>query len=308
MKGYGINTIFFQVRSHDNAAWRSKTFNASRYLAGSDGAQETGYEAYSYDPLKLLVRLTHKYGMELHAWLNPYRTSDYTFFYDPGKASTKKRVLKAVKEVLKYDVDGIHIDDYFYNAVSGYVTVKKPKEYYSIIANKGDAHKYSKYKVVSYAKRKKKVNELVREIYSLCHQKNIVFGISPAGDTGNCERGGADIKTWLNSGGYLDYIVPQCYWSDEYGTSGAVSEYTNSLKEWKALNKLGKKMYIGLALYKTGSIISYDPGWKNHSNNLKKQIKKLRKYGMKGFVFFSAIDFYESHAVDELKKVKKLLS
>ena len=307
-KDYGINTVMFHVRAYDDAVWKSSTFNASRYLVGTESAKKKAKDVYSFDPLKVVIKLTHKYGMELHAWFNPFRTSEYTVFYDPGKGGSVKRVLKAVKEVLKYNVDGIHFDDYFYNAAIGYTTVKNPNKIYSIISKKGEWRALKKYKIVPVKKKQRNINTLVRSVYKLCHKKKRVFGISPQGDVENCLNAGANVKTWMKNSGYVDYIVPQLYWSDKYGTDGTIKEFTKTLNNWMSLNKNNTKMYVGLALYKAGRKISWDPGWKKSNKVIANQVKKLRENGITGFVLFSGADFYSDNAQKELRNLKKYLN
>ncbi len=312
MQAYNINAIVFHVRAFDDAIWESDTFNASAYMAGSANKNKKASSVYSYDPLKVLITLTHKYGMEFHAWMNPYRTVEASYYYDPGKLSSRKRVRQAVSEVLEYNVDGIHFDDYFYNATSGYCSVADPGTKYSIIAKSGDSHTQTKYKVVSAEKKKKNVNKLVKSVYKLCHSKGKEFGISPQGNLENDRASGADIDTWLSAAkkNYVDYLVPQLYWTNKWGEDGNVTMFNNRLNEFVKLNKNNTKLYIGLSASRAGEKIKDDPGWKDNTKNLVTQIKKLRKKGAEGFVFFDTSAFYSSNSdkKKELSRVKTLLT
>lgn len=270
-KKSNINTVYFHTRAFDDATYKSSTFKTSKYIWDKSSK-------ISYDPLKIMIELAHKKGMELHAWMNPYRIT-LSSILDPSKASTDNRILKAVEEVVTgYDVDGIHFDDYFYNG--------------------------SKYKDVPKSTRKKHVNDMVKKVYAKVHKldKKAVFGISPQGNIENCEAIGADVRTWLSKSGYIDYIMPQIYWTDQWGSSGKTTMFSDRLSAWKNLNKNKTPMYVGLALYRTNISYSDDPGWKKSSSNLRSQLIKLREKGYQGYSLFSAKDLTRSSAQTELNK------
>ena len=280
-KGNKLNTVFVHARSFDDAIWKSKTFDASPFLVSSAKAKLRAYHAYSYDPMKIFCHKARKYGLEVHAWLNPYRIT-YSKFLNPKFSSSRKRVQTAVKELSKYDIDGIHFDDYFYHSAGGYV--KKVSASPSYISP-------------SSATKRKNVNKLMKGIYNLCHKRKLTFGVSPAGNYDNDMHDGADVKTWLGNRGYADYVAPQIYWTDNYG--GGISMFTDRLNQFARLNKHPKKirMYIGLALYNTGRSIAGDPGWASSNKNLKRQVKKIRrnkyrKRGINGFIHFEANNLY----------------
>lgn len=286
-KANHINTVYFHVRAFDDAAWKSKTFKPSKYL--------TSKSSFSYDPLKIMVELAHKKGLELHAWMNPYRiNADY--YLDPAKSETTSRIKKAVGEVMAYGVDGIHFDDYFYHAKKGYKDVNG-----KVTIKAGQAP--------SASKKRTNVNKMVKTIYSYVKEKNkkAKFGISPQGNIENCMNAGADVKTWLSSSGYIDYITPQIYWTNQWGSKGNVSMFTNRLKAWKGLKKNSAAMYIGLALYRTGIKAGDDPGWSKKSSNLASQLNLLRSNGCKGYVLFSGKDLYRKGAKTELKKFNRIV-
>ena len=237
-------------------------------------------KAPSYDPLKLLVYYAHKHGLQFHAWMNPYRVTPEKVL-NPGKASTTKRIVAQVKEIINnYDVDGIHFDDYFY-----------PSE---------DA----KYKKLSKAKKKANVNVMVKAVYQAVKEKDkkLQFGISPAGTTDYCAKIGADIETWMSQAGYVDYIIPQIYWSDRYILEGKKTKlFKERLAEWRSLNKLDIPMYIGIALYKAGSVLKDDPGWYKSSNNIAKQLTQIKSGNSEGYVLFSYTNLYHSDGAKEIK-------
>lgn len=273
IKKSGCNTVYFHVRSFDDAIYPSKVVGWSKMMSGSG-------RALPYDPLKIVVSSAHRYGLKIHAWLNPYRVTNKKVL-DPAKASTTRRIVNQVNEIVRnYSVDGIHFDDYFYPT---------------------NEKKYNK---VSKSTRKANVNKMVKAVYNTvkAKKKSLKFGISPAGNVKYCEKIGADVKTWLSQSGYVDYIVPQLYWSDNYTASGKREKmFSDRLTEWRELNTRDVPMYIGLALYKTGFSIAGDPGWKKASNNIAKQLKLIRKGNSEGYVLFSYSDLCRSGASKEIK-------
>lgn len=291
----GINTIYFHVRAFDDAAWKSSTFKAMSSLTSKGTSSQKAKDVYSFDPLAVITQMTHSRGMELHAWMNPYRISS-SYYWDPAYSSTTERIRTAVKEVMAYHVDGIHFDDYFYHASKGY----KNRDNTSI----------RKASDVPSAKNKRKyVNSMVRSVYGLVKSldSSAQLGISPQGNIDNCRSAGADVDTWLSSSGYVDYIVPQIYWTDQWGSSGKIKMFTSRLNAWKQLNSSSVPMYVGLAAYRTGIRYSDDPGWNKKSTNLADQLNILRSKGYKGYVLFSAKDFYREGAKKELSNYRKMM-
>ncbi len=296
-KATKCNAIFLHVRAFDDAIWKSKTFKASSDII-KNNSNKVANKAYKYDRLSILCAKAKKYGLEVHAWMNPYRIT-YTKFYNPAFKSSRDRVLKAINEISKYDVDGIHFDDYFYHSKGRYVK------------NKGD---YGKRLSVSSKTKRKNVNKLVKEAYKLCHKKGMIFGISPQGNYENDMRDGADVKTWLSKTGYVDYVCPQIYWTDNWGSRGKTKMFTQRLNKFANLNKQPKKikLYVGLALYRTGYSQSDDKGWGWRNTNLKTQLKKLRgskyeKKGVRGYILFETESLYKSRCQKEIKNFKSAI-
>ena len=292
-KKNGCNVIFFHVRAFDDASWKSKKFPASKYLTSRASRSKSAYKTYSYDPLEIMIREAHAKGLELHAWMNPYRITQSTYL-DPAKLSSRNRVLKAIKELQEYDIDGIHFDDYFYHGKRYVKSSKRSK----------------RYKVrISAKKKRQNVNKLIKAAYKQTHkQYGVAFGVSPQGNYENDMNDGADVKTWLRSSGYIDYLIPQIYWSDKWGSRGRVKMYTKRLNQFMGMKRApGVKMYIGLALYRTGIRAYDDKGWKKSSYNMKNQVKKLRAKGADGYSLFSAPDLTKKHAKAELKHLRQYL-
>ena len=275
----GINTVYFHVVPCNDAIYPSKYLNWSKYMFKS---------APDYDPMEILVETAHDTGLSFHAWLNPYRKK-MGVIYNPGSTSSTNRIVRIIREILKnYDVDGIHFDDYFYPSKTSGAQFRK----------------------VSVARRKKVINTMVKKVYKTVksYGKDLQFGISPAGNLEYAESLGCDLETWLSHDGYIDYIIPQIYWSDQYRIGNStVKMYTNRLNDWCELNTNDTPMYIGLALYRCGVGDRSDRGWVKKNNNIVAQIKKLKAKKCEGFVLFSSSYFNESRAKKEVRNYRSYL-
>ena len=269
-KEQGCNTMVVHVSAfHDRIYKRS---NASSYQWST---KMMGSEP-SYDPLSIMVSITHQKGMEFHAWVNPYRTSTFSYPSDAAMPGLKDSIVQNVSDICAYQVDAIHFDDYFYPGTS--------KE--------------------SISTKKNVVNSMVRSVYQKANSNGVKFGISPQGNIENCRAMGADVDTWLSSSGYVDYICPQLYWSDNWGSNGGITMFTNRMAQWKSLNKNGTTMYVGLALYKAGEQIAGDLGWSTSSTNLKRQADILENAGCKGYFLFTFSSFYDAKKAQELSNLR----
>ena len=278
IKDNGCNAVFFHVRAFDDAIWPSENFKFSSYM---------GKKTPNYDPLAILVESAHKYGLKFHAWMNPYRITQKKI-YNPAKKSTTSRIMLAVREVIdNYPVDGIHFDDYFYP---------------------GSGHKqYKKYASLSNKQKKANVNKMVQTVYGniKAQNPNLLFGISPAGNVEYCESLGADVKTWMKGPGYVDYIVPQIYWSNSYRVGKKmVRMFDNRFAKWKRLNKGNIPMYIGLALYRGGMKDASDRGWRKSKKIIASQISKIRRSEKaNGYILFSYESLYKKTCRYEVKNM-----
>ena len=273
IKSYGCNEVFFHVRAFDDAIYPSKIAKWSTYM-------ESNGKSPGYDPLKILVELAHAKGLKLHAWMNPYRIT-MSSILDPGKKKTINRIVSQVKEIVNnYDVDGIHFDDYFYVG-TGFTNV-------------------------SAKKRRKNVNKMVKQVYDAVKEKSesIEFGISPAGNYENCMGMGADVKTWLSEKGYIDYIIPQIYWSDQYVLAGKMTTlFSDRLAVFRGLNKIDLPMYIGLGVYRAGheeKDVSPDYGWARSITNLEEQVAAIKAGNTEGYALFAYSDMISSRTIDEM--------
>lgn len=203
-----------------------------------------------FDPLADMVSIAHAKGLQFHAWINPYGYRNGVVSGNPALA-TNDNIVAGVQEIVtKYAVDGIHFDDYF------------PPLGAAVL------------------------NSMVASVHSVCEASGKIFGIAPQGNIENNRAMGADVDTWLSTTGYVDYIAPQIYWTDNYGAAGAVTMYSNRLAQWRALDKAGIPMYVGLALYRAGQPVGSDIGWGLSSSNLATQVDKARNAGCAGYILY----------------------
>lgn len=308
IKKNGMNTVIVHARAMGDAFYPSEYFPYSEYLS-KDRQQP------AYDPYEILVSAAHDEGLGFEAWVNPYRISigtettesfEQTPYYekyqsmiidyetengiclslDPENPEAQQLVVDSVAEILtRYPVDGIHFDDYFY--------VPGMKDSSSIDA------------------KKQAVNKLVCAVYHVIKEKNpeCEFGISPAGNPDYARSQGADIDTWLSEEGYVDYIMPQIYWTDHYQTeSGEVQMFSERSLQWVQLRTNPHiKLYIGLALYRVGEVSDTDVGWSMQNNNLADQWLRSDGMGYDGFALFRYAYLEEASAQTELENLQTYL-
>lgn len=316
-KKKGYNTIIVHVRPFGDALYKSKYFPTSACIAGKQG------KSISYDPLKIMVKTAHAAGMKIEAWLNPYRVSFGTsykklaktnparkwhgsskastrrnvlaykgnLYYNPAKPAVRQLIINGVKEIVRnYNVDGIHLDDYFYPSFTSgnYKKVFDAKEY------KASKDKKKGKSIVYW--RRKQVNTLVKGIYKAVKsiRKNCSFGISPAGNIDNLTSKYSyyvDIKNWTTKTGYVDYIAPQIYW----GFKNKYAPFEKVLKRWgNMVNQNKVKLFIGLPAYKMGnSSLGTTAGEKKELKSttlLKKMTEYVDRYGGDGIIIFDYED------------------
>ncbi len=295
---YGLNTVFFHVRSHNDARYNSRV-----YAPSSDAAallQE------GFDPLAYAVQAAHRRGLQLHAWINPYRIGatrpdsdspahfqkEDTWYYVPSDPAARQLVLDGVREILDgYEVDGIHFDDYFYPS-----TMAKEGESFESIPADTD--------VIAW--RQSQVDMLVSAVHGLCRSRGRVFGISPAANMDNMVESGANVKRWLSQRGYVDYLIPQLY----TGFLHETHPFPALLSQWTALPRREEiRLYVGLALYKTDTTDPYAGSggeeWRSHHDIITRQIQLLSA-STDGFVLFRYGFLTESS--EEVKNLQALRS
>ena len=332
-KSLGMNCIIVHVRPFGDAMYKSKYFPWSKCISGKQGKNP------GYDPLKIMTQVAHANGMKIEAWINPYRvasgSTNYkklstknparkwhnkkktrrnvlaykgSLYYNPAKAQVRNLIVNGVKEIVEnYDVDGIHMDDYFYPAFSSsnVNSAFDAKEYRASTMAKG------KQNIVSF--RREQVNMLVKAIHSAVKSidPSVTFGISPAGNIDNLTSRYSyyvDINKWLNSSDYVDYICPQIYW----GFKHPYAKFDRVTNRWMNAAKRKKvKVYIGIAVYRAGHNIGAGSAerreWRSDANILKKQVQYARKKGCDGFAFFDYQDLKSKKSAKAVKQLKKVL-
>ena len=277
LESLGINAIIFQVRPTADALYYSELEPVSHWLTGKQGSWG---EQEAWDPLEWVIDLAHARGMEVHVWLNPYRVNlantdtsklvsnhlmrrhpDWFFqyagqwYFDPGLDVTREWICTIVQDIVtRYDVQAIHMDDYFYPYPSGGKPLPDAKTFAKYPRGYTDIREW----------RRNNVNMAIQDIRTTINEcyPDIEFGISPFGvwrniandSTGSRTKAGltnyddlyADIRLWIKQG-WIDYVLPQLYW--EIGKSAADYEI---LAHWWANEVRGTdcKLYIGMAPYR----------------------------------------------------------
>lgn len=273
-----INCIVLQIRTSADALYPSKLEPWSVYLTGTQGQAPKPY----YDPLKMWIDEAHKRGIELHAWFNPYRAKAKTKFelakthlgvtkpelvkeyggflwLDPGEAQAAKHSLAVFNDVVKrYDVDGIHIDDYFYP----YPVQNADKTADVPFPDEPSFERYKKSggTLARDDWRRDNVNRLIKEIHDTTRKlkPHVKFGISPFGigragkvegikGFDQYEKLYADAALWLNNG-WCDYFAPQLYWPIEQKAQA----FPVLLDYWKSENKKQIHLWPGLFTSRVG--------------------------------------------------------
>lgn len=268
-----MNAIIFQVRSMGDAVYFSEIEPASPFLTGELGKK------LEFDPLKFLIDEAHGRGILVHAWFNPYRaTSPYykgeytgnhlTILHpewvrsysnfkmiDPGVKEASDYVTNIVKDVVKrYDVDGIHFDDYFYPYPDSQQTDFPDEETY-------EAYKKTGGKLSKPDWRRKNVDDFIQNVSVEIKKIKpaVMFGVSPFGvwqqndslgiTCGTCSYDVlyADSRKWIQEG-WVDYFTPQLYWS----STKTGQQFPTLLKWWHNENKKKRHLWVGIAPFKIG--------------------------------------------------------
>jgi uncharacterized lipoprotein YddW (UPF0748 family) len=321
-----MNAIVFQVRPAADAVYSSKIEPWAELLAGQMGVPPQP----EYDPLKFAIDEAHKRGLELHAWFNPYRAryanpkSDVSathiaverpelvrkygsyLWMDPGDAAVRKRTIEVVVDIVRrYDVDGVHIDDYFYPYIEN-DKEGKPIDFPDSITWRRYVKAGGKLSRPDW--RRSNVDSLVHQLYEAIKETKptVKFGVSPFGiwRPGNPEGiAGLDAftelyansKNWLNKG-WLDYLAPQLYWH----TRRTAQSYSRLLEWWVKENTHGRHIWAGNFTSRVGT--TRPDQW--DSQELLKQIELTRAQpGASGNIHFSAEVFQKDpdSVVEKLK-------
>lgn len=305
----GMNAVVVQVRPSADALYASPYEPWSQWLTGIQGKAPAPF----YDPLEYTIAESHKRGFEYHAWVNPYRANfsigkssiaaDHitrkhpewflrygnTLYFDPGNKEAQDWVVNVIRDIVaRYDVDAIHMDDYFYPyRIPG-------KEF-------PDTASYRKYgNGLSLADwRRSNTDSIIYKLTTVIHEEKpwVKFGISPFGvwrnqsqdPDGSATRAGvtnyddlyADVLLWLKEG-WIDYVAPQIYWEMSHKAAPF-----KPIIEWWNQHANGRHVYAGIGIYKAGT----NWAWKN-PEQLPRQIDATREQeNVQGQIYFSSTSF-----------------
>lgn len=270
----GINAIMFQVRGEADAMYPSPYEPWSRFLTGRQGTAPNPY----WDPLAWMITECHKRGMELHAWINPFRAKtkgtkelalnhpyvkhperffeyDGLYLFDPGLNENRRYICQIAADIVRrYDVDGIHMDDYFYPYPVAGMTIPDQATYITHKNGIDNVDDWRRYNVNLFIEM---MHDSIRAV-----KPWVKFGVSPFGIYHNVQPGSnipgsntrglqnydnlyADVLYWINKG-WVDYNIPQIYW--EIGHKAA--DYEELIKWWSRFAG-GRPLFIGQDVERT---------------------------------------------------------
>ena len=317
IKAIHFNTIILQVRPNTDSIYPSIIYPYSLSVVEKE-------EDKSFDILKEFIELSHKQKIEVIAWINPFRISrteqieDITplspaykylntdiiykkdgIYWNPSKKETKKVLLAGIKELLTYPIDGLLMDDYFYpdNEID--------RKDYELLNTNLTIEEYHL----------EVINKIIEEIHTICKKNKIPFGISPDGNIeNNYQKEFADVKKWMSTDKYIDFIMPQIY----YGFYNSTKAYVNTVKEWEQLLTNDKvDLYIALAFYKVGKEDYYAKEGRNEwleNNNIimREVILSRNRKNYKGFSLFRYDNVFEdtqytNNSKLELENLQKII-
>ena len=275
----GLNAVFLHARPTADAVYESELEPWARYLTGEQGGDP------GYDPLEYAVQEAHERGLEMHAWFNPYRvglqepdvenlSEDHPVkqnpewlvdfgteaYVDPGNPEVREWVTSVIMDVVeRYDIDGMHFDDFFYPYPQDGATFDDDASWQ---AHGGDFEDRGDW-------RRDNVDQLMRDVHGQIQQTKpwVNFGVSPFGiwrndntDPSGSPSSGlqsydaqyADTRTWIQEG-TIDYVAPQLYWERGFSTA----DY-EAMTDWWANEVEGTdvELYVGQGAYRLG-----ESGW-----------------------------------------------
>lgn len=246
LKSDGINTVIFQIRPYGDSFYDSAYYPTSRFVSGCD-----------YDAVGIFINECHENALSVHAWINPYRleTEDNIdiasyfglelckwegrYYFDPADENAKRLICEGAREALmKYEFDGLHMDDYFYPTSDPAFDEKSFS-----VSGESDLRSF----------RENSVNDLVRRLYEVVKavDNRLLYGISPAGNLSSVRRVYyADVEKWCSGSGYIDYIMPQVYFGFLHGSC----PFDKTVDAWGGIIKNPDvKLIIGMTLSKACS-------------------------------------------------------
>jgi len=314
LKALGCNAVIVQIRPVSDALYASKLEPWSRYLTGRQGEPPFPY----YDPLIFMIEETHKRNMEFHAWFNPFRAlmdsrqnlnppkhvthahPDWIINYggqsivDPGIPEAREYVINVITDVVRrYDIDAVHLDDYFYPYPVAGETINDARSYakFGQGQNKEDWRRNNVSLFISL------LNTSIKHV-----KPYVKLGISPFGiwrnknkdPEGSETKGGltnfdnlyADVLLWMQKG-WIDYLMPQLYWEHTH----RVAPFAVLMPWWYG-HCYKRHVYYGLGVYKMTNARSGPWAGSTGVNELLWQLRDIRKQcPNSGYCFYSASCF-----------------
>ncbi len=312
IKNTGFNTVYVHVRPYNNAYYKSDIFPIINSMPSE------------FDPFEIILTKAHCLNLSVHAWVNPLRCqteseikslddnykikewynlendfislSDDRYYLNPAHEEVRDYIKDGILEIIKdYNVDGIHIDDYFYPT--------QEKNF--------DKNSFEKSGETDLKKwRTENVNLMVSEVYDIIKQENedILFGISPQGNISiNTSNLYADVTKWCSEEGFCDYIVPQLY----YGFKNENKPFKETFSEWKNILLCDKvKLVAGVCMYKIGIEDKWAGDGKNEwiedKNIPSRQIEYVLENNC-SIAVYSVETLLDSKNSEECQLIKKLL-
>ncbi len=313
IKALGFNTVIVQVRPNADSFYPSEYYPWSHFIN-----EEYGKYA-SYDPLEIFIEEAHARELSFQAWINPMRgmsvadskllnpaypmagwlkdssKSRYLFvgsydnkpsyYFNVYYEEVRQLIIDGAAEIVRYyDVDGVHMDDYFY-----------PGNDAAMDDEELEAEKLKTPSMTLRKLRNDSLNKLVSGIYSAvkAENKNVLFGIAPAGNINNVRYSHyADVDTWCGNKGYIDYIMPQIYW----GFNHSVCPFAETYQLWSDLCCDDVEFMVGLTF--ANAIYGYEGIYYDEFINNKDIYKKTYEYinaqsNFEGFSIFCYQYFYD---------------
>ena len=294
MKAEGVNTVYLHVHPCGDAYYRSEIFPEGVCLDGG------------YDPLEIMLEEAHTLSISAHAWINPLRCQTVEqmkglpgefivkkwaddpdcgivkevggrWYLDPAYEETDRLLNECIAEIAdNYDVDGFHIDDYFYPTT----------------APEFDAREFAESGAADLAQwRISNCTRMVKALYSAvkAEDSRLEFGISPQGSLrGNYDTQYADVRLWCSGEGYCDYIVPQIY----FGFNNESCPFAETLALWEEMAGENVRLLIGLAAYKQGTEDKWagaagEREWIDYPDVIERQIALVKASGADGYALYN---------------------
>lgn len=291
-KAEDINTIYFHVHPNGDAYYKSEIFPKGTYYTGD------------YDPLQIMLDEAHNMGISVHAWINPLRLQtveqmqnipdDFIikqwinesspkvkiingrWYLNPAYDDVIQLVSETAREIINnYDVDGVHIDDYFYPTTDTDFDIEAFES--------SDSTDLSQWRQDNISNMVKSLHDTVKN-----SDRHLKFGVSPQGNiNANYNTQYADVKLWAGTEGYADYIIPQIY----YGFENETCPFEPTLRAWENLTNDNISLIIGLAEYKTGEEDKWagEAGkneWIDNPDIIQQQIELVKSSTADGYALY----------------------